>query len=232
MVVRVPVIVDPEKLKKEVLKAVLLEDLTSKVEPDKCLQIDPITKKIKAVTVVVELKLSKLIIDVDKDWGGRIIKNLGAPVDPTDSARKTEIDTHNVAEAQHGLGTGEYLAKTSRSDQLVSRDMMEYPTEDVSLVYLAAINKIRLVTAGTDHSGIETLDSFADKAVEGYCYDVKYLLVGRSDGIPLSNAYEVVIVTGYSTADFRLEKHVAGVVSTIAYEAVDLGSEYFAPCKL
>ena len=36
-------------------------------------------------------KLSELTIDVDKDWLGYIIKNLGAPVDPTDSARFQDI---------------------------------------------------------------------------------------------------------------------------------------------
>jgi len=38
-------------------------------------------------------KLSELVIDTDKDWGGYVIKNLGAPVDPNDAARKTDVDT-------------------------------------------------------------------------------------------------------------------------------------------
>jgi len=66
-------------------------------------------------------KLSQLEIDVNKDWGGYVIKNLGSPVDPNDSLRKTELDSHNVSEAIHGLATGEYLAKTDRADQLVER---------------------------------------------------------------------------------------------------------------
>jgi hypothetical protein len=37
--------------------------------------------------------LSNIIIDVDKDWRGYKIKNLGAPVDPNDAARKTDVDT-------------------------------------------------------------------------------------------------------------------------------------------
>jgi len=40
------------------------------------------------------LRLSNLIIDTDKDWGGHIIKNLGAPVDPNDVLRKAELDNH------------------------------------------------------------------------------------------------------------------------------------------
>jgi len=48
----------------------------------------------KVEVVVGVTKLSQLIIDVDKDWKGHVIKNLGAPVDPYDSLRKTDLDTH------------------------------------------------------------------------------------------------------------------------------------------
>jgi len=117
-------------------------------------------------------------------------------------------------------------------DRSITRDKLEYPTEDVSLVYLTAIDKVRLVTAGTDHSGIETLDSFTDKAVEGYVYDEKYLLTGRSDGAPDSNLYQLVISSPQSTADFGLSKFTNGSFSWITRESVDLSSGYFAPCKL
>jgi len=66
----------------------------------------------------VAATLSALEIDVDKDWGGHVIKNLGAPVDSYDSLRKIELDTHEgKATGVHGVGTS-YIAKTSRSDQL------------------------------------------------------------------------------------------------------------------
>jgi len=42
-------------------------------------------------------KLSQLEIDVDKDWGGHVIKNLGAPVDSADAIRKAELDSHKTA---------------------------------------------------------------------------------------------------------------------------------------
>jgi hypothetical protein len=35
--------------------------------------------------------LSQLVIDTDKDWAGKLIKNLGAPVDSGDAARKGDI---------------------------------------------------------------------------------------------------------------------------------------------
>jgi len=41
--------------------------------------------------------LSKLIVDVDKDWGGYKIKNLGAPVDTGDAVRKIDLDTHRTS---------------------------------------------------------------------------------------------------------------------------------------
>jgi len=37
-------------------------------------------------------KLSNLIVDTDKDWRGRLIKNLGDPVDPNDVVRKIYVD--------------------------------------------------------------------------------------------------------------------------------------------
>jgi len=42
-------------------------------------------------------RLSLMTIDVDKDWAGHVIKNLGAPVDPNDSLRKTDLDSHKTA---------------------------------------------------------------------------------------------------------------------------------------
>ena len=49
-------------------------------------------------------KLSNLIIDADKDWGGHVIKNLGEPTEPNDAATKTYIDI-----ASTGLGINYYL---------------------------------------------------------------------------------------------------------------------------
>jgi len=71
--------------------------------------------------------LSAMFIDVNKDWLGYIIKNLGAPVDPNDSARKTDVDgvsasltTHEGATTGvHGVGTS-YIAKTANATQVMS----------------------------------------------------------------------------------------------------------------
>ena len=42
-------------------------------------------------------RLSLIEIDVDKDWGGHIIKNLGTPVDPADAARLTDLKLSNLS---------------------------------------------------------------------------------------------------------------------------------------
>jgi len=72
---------------------------------------------LKVEVVVGVTKLSQLIIDIDKDWGGHVIKNLGTPTDPYDSARKTEVDavqtnldSHAAATGGvHGVPSGEYI---------------------------------------------------------------------------------------------------------------------------
>jgi len=55
--------------------------------------------------------LKDLVIDVDKDWGGHLIKNLGAPVDPNDAARKTYVDV-----AATGLGITLFLLDAADSE--------------------------------------------------------------------------------------------------------------------
>lgn len=42
-------------------------------------------------------RLSLLTIDVDKDWAGHLIKNLGTPVNANDAIRKTDLDSHRTA---------------------------------------------------------------------------------------------------------------------------------------
>ena len=52
----------------------------------------------------------------------------------------------------------------------VKRADLEYPTEDVTFTYLAAINKLRTVSGygggRTSARWILTVDSFTDKAIE------------------------------------------------------------------
>jgi len=43
------------------------------------------------------IRLSNLIIDTDKDWGGFRIKNLGTPVSSADAVRLTDLSNHKSA---------------------------------------------------------------------------------------------------------------------------------------
>jgi len=140
----------------------------------------------------------------------------------------SKIAAHDVAEAVHGLATGEYLAKSSRSDQLVSRDMMEYPTENVSIGYLTIIGKAKgyrchwlAWTAGYICMAILCVDSFADKSIEGWCSGNQGgSCIGRySDE---NNLYATGIDPGATTEDFTIAKFVAGTFTKLASEAVDI----------
>jgi hypothetical protein len=55
-------------------------------------------------------RLSELIIDVDKDWAGKVIKNLGEPVDPGDALR---LPWNHAS--RHLPGGGDPLSGLSRS---------------------------------------------------------------------------------------------------------------------
>jgi len=56
-------------------------------------------------------RLSRLVVDADKDWRERIIKNLGEPLDPHDAARKIYVDV-----AATGLGINYFLLDEADSE--------------------------------------------------------------------------------------------------------------------
>jgi len=128
----------------------------------------------------------------------------------------------------HGVGT-DYIAKTSRSDQLIARDRMEYPTVDVELLYLAALGKMKHTFYWCD---FVTTDSFADLAVEGFIgwYNKTYGLMARY--INDDNYYANYIDTDAATADYQLRKEVDGAVTTLATEAVDTFLNSYSKFKL
>ena len=69
-------------------------------------------------------KLSNLIIDTDKDWRGKLIKNLGEPVDPHDAARKIYVDV-----ATTGLGINYYLLDEADSEVTAYKKLSISPPE-------------------------------------------------------------------------------------------------------
>jgi len=140
---------------------------------------------------------------------------------PDRALTRRQFEEHNVAEAQHGLTIGEYIAKTDRADQLVSRAMMEYPTIDVSLVYLMSIGKIQNFWGRAGWQGLfhVTVDPFTDKAVEGVGGNFANL-VGRFQDI--YNYYCVDLYTPRATEDFHIVLVSAGTGTDLAVEGVDL----------
>jgi hypothetical protein len=111
-------------------------------------------------------------------------------------------------------------------DGLLARNEMEYPTEDVSFVYLAAIDKIeRLdITSGGISSGsgiiYGTSDSFTDKSIQGQGGGNYPIWLGRYvDG---QNYYFMRIGVPDATNDFGIRKVVSGTTIELSSESVDL----------
>jgi len=109
----------------------------------------------------------------------------------------------------------------------IARSQLEYPTEDVTLAYLAAINKVNfdVVAAGGARpygEWVVTSDSFTDKAVKNQCTDGTGLLGRYVDEL---NWYEALLDSGATTADFQINIQSAGSSSTLASEAVDIGTD-------
>jgi len=116
-------------------------------------------------------------------------------------------------------------------DGSVTRVKLEYPTVDVNLGYLMAIGKATYLRTSVPWSGHGTVDSFADKAIEGYIFDAYYAsvtihLIRVIDG---GDAYMTGVYSGFSTQDLRLEMAKSGSITVLGYESVDLpgGRTYY-----
>ena len=106
----------------------------------------------------------------------------------------------------------------------IPRSKLEYPTEDVSFAYLAAIGKIQLVS-NTEYQyrgGIFTSDSFTDKATKNLSHGDYSFIFGRWTST--GDWYRVYQSSGVSTQDFKLDKRTGGTYTEIASESVDFGS--------
>jgi len=176
-----------------------------------------LAKKVQRTAITIPLA-------TNLDFGGYRGINVGSPVNPGDIFRLGDFAGHNVAEGVHGLTTGEYIAKTNRADQLVARAMMEYPTVDVTFQYLQAINKIDFIAR---HRGlakcpiIGPVDTFADKAIE-VLRGEQGLIYGRI--VDDNNFYAANIWSARTTADFYMLKIIAGTITELGYESIDLSA--------
>jgi len=112
--------------------------------------------------------------------------------------------------------------KVEIPDRSVTRDKLEYPTENVSFAYLSVINKVRVVSHQRAWSGaVVTYDAFADKAV--------IALIQPNNGMVLkarvNTAVDYYRQTTYldrSSEDHKIERSVGGTMTGLASEAVDL----------
>jgi hypothetical protein len=163
-------------------------------------------------------KLSQLIIDADKDWATKNIKNFGPG----------GVDLYSLLTAH----ASRHLAGGDDALSGISRSQLEYPTVNVPIAYLFIIGKaFQDYTDGDRMTFIGTLDSFADKMIanaqlmktaEATYYEGFY---GRAQADPKSNSYVTRVATNAATADGILEKDVAGTATTLGTEAVDLSDD-------
>jgi hypothetical protein len=154
-------------------------------------------------------KLSELTIDVDKDWGGYKIKNLGAPVDAGDAVRKTDLDTHRTA------------SPIDHPDLSITRTKLEYPTVDVSFAYLASINKVGYISFYMWSYIVVVKDLFTDKAV----WNAKQVNASAWTFSRIqnhANMYGSQFDPPRSTADHSLHRLMAGTLTVLATEAIDI----------
>jgi hypothetical protein len=166
-------------------------------------------RALQRTSMITTPKLSDIIIDVDKDWQGYKIKNLGSPVDANDAIRKSELDAHRNA------------TPLDHPDLSITRSKLEYPTVNVNFTYLSAINKTRGVADYNTSYFLLTYDSFADKAVFAFT-QVNDLAKVAGRVTDRNNAYWATYNPSAKTADNKVEKRVAGTVTTIAREAIDI----------
>jgi hypothetical protein len=160
--------------------------------------------------IAVKLKLSELVVDVDKDWAKKNIINFGAG----------GIDLYSVVTAH----ASRHLAGGADALSGIARSQLKYPTVDVYFPYLEAISKCRWYGPGVGvqafwHFG--TVDSFTDKSLWAPLPNMFHIAMRMTDG---NNTYTANLNSGATTADFALDKRSGGVTTNLATEAVDIGS--------
>jgi hypothetical protein len=106
----------------------------------------------------------------------------------------------------------------------IARSQLEYPTVDVYFPYLEAISKCRWYGPGVGVQGFwhfGTVDSFTDKSLWAPLPNIFHIAMRMTDG---NNTYTANLDSGATTADFILDKRSAGTTTSLAAEAVDIGS--------
>jgi hypothetical protein len=114
--------------------------------------------------------------------------------------------------------------KVEIPDRSIGRIKLEYPTENVSFAYLSAINRVRVVSHQGAWSGaVLTYDVFADKAVIALVQPNNNMVLKARVNTAV-DYYRQATFLDRAADDHRIEKSVAGTLSGLAREAVDLDS--------
>jgi len=132
------------------------------------------------------------------------------------------------------------LEDTTNKNVDIRRLQLEYPTEDVTFAYLAAINKAKTVaiSARSFYIHIATVDEFTDKAVEGVYVADAYTETMYLRATDWTDSYQHWARDLYmfrldpnaSTKDFLIRKYIDGSATDIASESVDLDEGVYL-CK-
>jgi len=133
--------------------------------------------------------------------------------------------SYNLAKKAGGITWEEVKAKledTTNKNVDIRRLQLEYPTEDVTFAYLAAINKVDLVEAAIGAIQCVTVDSFADKAVKVSIAALASAGIGRY--VDKNNFYLNRADPAASTNDHMLTIISGGSLSNLGSESVDLDS--------
>jgi len=110
-------------------------------------------------------------------------------------------------------------------DRSITRSKLEYPTENVFMMWLVLIEKATF--CGRGHFYFLTIDSFTDKNVQALTVWIKGISTGfalnlaRAD-LSASSWYFTNNQPAASTADFGLWKRVEGLNANLGTEAVDI----------
>ncbi len=122
--------------------------------------------------------------------------------------------------------------RAAMPDRSITRAKLEYPTENIPLLYLYTIGKAfqDLLDANT-LTFIGTVDNFTDKmiangqlmkAAEARHYEG---LLARAQANPRTHTYITRVDTAQTAADGRLDRIVGGTVTSIGVEAVNLNDD-------
>jgi len=125
----------------------------------------------------------------------------------------------------------EHIEKTpiDHPDRSVTSGKLEYPTEDVTFLWLILIGKAYYIRHTKEPlesatAAYMTTDSFTDKSLKSFWRDGSGAIYRWQN---VENMYGAVIQTWRVGEDFRVNKRVAGVWTLLGSEAVDLEDLYY-----